>query len=62
MALRRMSRAISPVIATMLLVGLTVVLSALVYLLVSTAPQAGIDPSRFQFIRIVAIRPLLHRL
>jgi flagellin-like protein len=53
---RRLSRAISPVIATMLLVGLTVVLSALVYLLVSTAPQAGIDPSRFQFIRIVAIR------
>jgi len=53
---RRVSRAISPVIATMLLVGLTVVLSALVYLLVSTAPQAGIDPSRFQYIRILSIR------
>jgi flagellin-like protein len=56
MALRRVSRAVSPVIATMLLVGMTVVLSALVYLLVSTAPQAGIDPSRFQFIHITAIR------
>jgi len=56
MRLRRLSRAVSPVIATMLLVGLTVVLSALVYLLVSTAPQAGIDPSRFQYIRISAIR------
>jgi len=40
----------------MLLVGMTVVLSSLVYLLVSNAPQAGIDPSRFQFIRIIAIR------
>jgi flagellin-like protein len=52
----RHSRAISPVIATMLLVGMTVVLSTLVYLLVSTAPQAGIDPSRFQYIHILAIR------
>lgn len=50
------SRAISPVIATMLLVGMTVVLSSLVYLLVSNVPQAGIDPSRFQFIRITEIR------
>ena len=34
----RLSRAISPVIATMLLVGLTVVLSALVYLMVAGSP------------------------
>lgn len=53
---RRSSRAISPVIATMLLVGMTVVLSALVYLLVLTGPQPGIDPSRFQYIHILAIR------
>lgn len=53
---RRLSHAISPVIATMLLVGMTVVLSALVYLLVLAAPPPGIDPSRFQYIHIVAVR------
>jgi hypothetical protein len=53
---RRYSRAISPVIAVMLLVGLTVVLSALTYLLISTAPLGGIDPSRIQYIRILGIR------
>jgi hypothetical protein len=40
----------------MLLVGMTVVLSALVYLLVLSAPPVGIDPSRFQYIRIMEIR------
>jgi hypothetical protein len=40
----------------MLLVGMTVVLSALVYLLVLAAPQAGMDPSRLQYIHITAIR------
>ena len=53
---RRPPPGISPVIATMLLVGLTIVLSALVYLLVSAAPQAGIEPSRLQYIHITAIR------
>ncbi len=53
---RRLSSGISPVIATMLLVGLTAVLSVLVYLLVSAAPLSGIDPSRFQYIRITGIR------
>jgi len=53
---RRPPHGISPVIATMLLVGLTVFLSVLVYLLVSTAPHAGIDPSRFQYIHITAVR------
>jgi hypothetical protein len=53
---RRPPDGISPVIATMLLVGLTVVLSALVYLLLLTGPPAGIDPSRFQYIRITEIR------
>jgi hypothetical protein len=40
----------------MLLVGMTVVLSALVYLLVLAAPPSGIDPSRFQYIHIMEIR------
>jgi hypothetical protein len=40
----------------MLLVGMTVVLSALVYLLVLATPQAGLDPSRLQYIHILAIR------
>ncbi|MDD1666413.1 MAG: hypothetical protein LUQ23_02630 [Methanomicrobiales archaeon] len=53
---RRLSPGISPVMGTMLLVGMTVVLSSLVYLLVLAAPQAGIDPSRFQYIRITEIR------
>jgi hypothetical protein len=53
---RRRSPAISPVIATMLLVGMTVVLSALVYLLVLAAPPAGIHPSRLQYIHILAVR------
>jgi flagellin-like protein len=53
---RRASPAISPVIATVLLVGMTVVLSALVYLLALSAPPPGIDPSRFQYIQIVAVR------
>jgi flagellin-like protein len=52
---RRATRAISPVIATMLLVGLTFVLSALVYLLVFATP-AWIDPSRFQYIHIAGVR------
>jgi flagellin-like protein len=52
---RRPSPGISPVIATMLLVGMTVVLSALVYLLLANAPQAGIDPSRLQYIHITKI-------
>ncbi len=55
MDLRRQPQGISPVIATMLLVGITVVLSALVYLLVF-APPAWIDPSRFQYIHITAIQ------
>jgi flagellin-like protein len=53
---RRATRAISPVIATLLLVGMTFVLSALVYLLVIAAPPSGIDPSRFQYIHIMEIR------
>jgi len=53
---RRLSPGISPVMGTMLLVGMTVVLSSLVYLLVLAAPQAGIDPSRFQYIHITEIR------
>jgi FlaG/FlaF family flagellin (archaellin) len=53
---RRPLPGISPVIATMLLVGMTVLLSALVYLLVLAAPQAGIDPSRLQYIHVLAIR------
>ncbi|HVN65005.1 MAG TPA: type IV pilin [Methanomicrobiales archaeon] len=52
----RVPPAISPVIGAMLLVGLTVVLSALVYLLVLSGPPVGIDPSRFQYIRIMEIR------
>jgi hypothetical protein len=40
----------------MLLVGMTVVLSAIVYLLVLATPQAGLDPSRLQYIHILAIR------
>ncbi|MDD1664280.1 MAG: hypothetical protein LUQ32_02900 [Methanomicrobiales archaeon] len=55
MAARRHSRAISPVIATMILVGMTVVLSALVYLMLAN-PLAGIKPSRFQYIHITEIR------
>jgi len=53
---RRPPQGISPVIATLLLTGMTVALSALVYLLVFSGPPAGIDPSRLQCIRIVAIR------
>ena len=53
---RRPSRGISPVIATMLLVGLTVLVSALAYLLVAAAPSALTGPSRIQYIRITAIR------
>lgn len=53
---RRPSHGISPVIATMLLVGMTVVLSALVYLMVLAAPQPGIDPSLFQYIHIMEVR------
>jgi len=56
MAPRRPSPAISPVIGAMLLVGITVVLSALVYLLALSGPLAGIDPSRFQYIHIMEIR------
>jgi flagellin-like protein len=53
---RRKPLGISPVIATMLLVGMTFVLSALVYALVLAGPPSGIDPSRFQYIRITEIR------
>ncbi|HMA05021.1 MAG TPA: type IV pilin N-terminal domain-containing protein [Methanomicrobiales archaeon] len=53
---RRSFPAVSPVIGAMLLVGMTVVLSALVYLLVLSAPPPVIDPSRFQFIHITDIR------
>ncbi len=52
----RWSPAISPVIGTMLLVGMTVVLSALVYALVLANPQPGIDPSKLQYIRILEVR------
>jgi flagellin-like protein len=52
---RRQPQGISPVIGAMLLVGMTVVLSALVWLLVFTGQPAGIAPSRFQYIHIVAI-------
>jgi len=57
MALRRVSRAISPVIATMLLVGLTVVLSALVYLMVAGFPASmPFDATKqLQFIEITAV-------
>jgi len=53
---RRRSHGISPVIGAMLLVGITVVLSALVYLMVLAAPHPGIDPARFQYIHIRDIR------
>ena len=56
-ALRRVSRAISPVIATMLLVGLTVILSALVYLIVAGLP-ASIQSDLvggMQYIEITAV-------
>ncbi|HTY51720.1 MAG TPA: type IV pilin [Methanomicrobiales archaeon] len=56
MGLPRCSPAISPVIGAMLLVVITVVLSALVYLLVLSGPPPGVDPSRFQYIRILEIR------
>ena len=54
---RRLSPAISPVIATMLLVGLAVVLSALVYLMVSGLPASlQLDALKdLQFIEITAV-------
>ena len=57
MALRRAFRAVSPVIATMLLVGLTVILSALVYLMVSGLPASvQSDPvGGMQYIEITAV-------
>jgi flagellin-like protein len=58
MELRRHPPAISPVIGAILLIGMTVVLSTLVYLMVAAAPQPGIDPSKFQYIRIMEVRIL----
>ncbi|MGA2935277.1 MAG: type IV pilin N-terminal domain-containing protein [Methanomicrobiales archaeon] len=54
---RRQSRAISPVIATMLLVGLTVLLSALVYLMVAGLPASmPLDTMKdLQYIEITAV-------
>lgn len=57
MALRRVTRSISPVIATMLLVGLAVVLSALVYLMVAGLPASmQLDTMKdLQYIEITAV-------
>ena len=54
---RRPTRAISPVIATMLLVGMTVVLSALVYMMVAGLPAAiPFDAANeLQYIEITAV-------
>jgi len=54
---RRHSRAISPVIATMLLVGMTVVLSALVYLMAAGLPASlQLDTmEQMQYIEITAV-------
>jgi len=54
---RRISPALSPVIATMLLVGITVVLGALVYLLVAGYPSLlrGDPAGMYQDLRIVQI-------
>ena len=54
---RRYSRAISPVIAVMLLVGLTVVLSALVYLMAAGLPASlQLDTmEQMQYIEITAV-------
>jgi flagellin-like protein len=52
---RRQPLGISPVIGTILLVGITVVLSAAVWLLAFSGQPAAIDPPRFQYIHIVAI-------
>ena len=54
---RRLSRAISPVIGAMLLVGMTVVLSALVYLMAAGLPASlQIDSvEQMQYIEITAV-------
>ncbi len=51
----RLSRAISPVIATMLLVGMTVVLSALVYLMLAGFPS-GLQSSAIEEPQHIRIR------
>ena len=53
---RRQPHGISPVIGAMLLVGMTVVLSALVYLLVLSGPSPWMSPPRLQYIHITEIR------
>ena len=53
---RRTASGVSPVLATMLLVGLTIAVSALAYLLLSGFSPAGIDPSRMQYLRITTVR------
>ena len=53
---RRHLPAISPVIGAMLLVGITAVLSALVYLLVIAGPSVGLTQPRLQYMRIVTVR------
>ena len=57
MAACRLSRAISPVIGAMLLVGLTVVLSALVYLMAAGLPASlQLDTmEQLQYIEITAV-------
>jgi FlaG/FlaF family flagellin (archaellin) len=53
---RRQPQAISPVIGAMLLVGMTVVLSSLVYLLVVSGTPSLMGPPQIQYVHIVAIR------
>ncbi len=53
---RRQPQGISPVIGAMLLVGMTVVLSGLVYLMVLAAPVPGMDFPGSQYIHITEIR------
>ncbi len=53
---RRQPQGISPVIGAMLLVGMTVVLSASVYLLVLAGPVPGMDFPGSQYIHITGIR------
>jgi hypothetical protein len=54
---RRQPQGISPVIGAMLLAGMTVVLSAIVYVLVAGLPiMAQVDPAGFQYISITTLR------
>lgn len=57
---RRHSRAISPVIATMLLVGMTVVLSALVYLMVAGLP-GSIQLNALKELQYIEITAVYHQ-